>query len=134
MKTTASILATVLCVLGFSVIAEARGPAPAEEPAIAGKWSLTVESPIGSQVSVLELRVDGKKITGSSSRDDNQPSNKIAGELNGSELTFTMTWMGPNSEVSLTFTGKIKDDGSMSGTATLDGSDPVSWSAKRLKT
>ena len=131
MKPLTMFLGFLFCVFGLCVMAAAQTPSSA--PDIAGKWTLTIDTPIGEQLSTMELKVDGRKISGSSTRQDNQLSNKVAGELTDKGVSFTMTWMGPVGEVGLAFTGTIAADGSMAGTASLDGGDPVSWSAKRAK-
>ena len=126
-------LGFLFCVFGLAIMAAAQTPAARSTPDVTGKWTLSIDTPIGEQLSTMDLQVDAGKISGSSTRQDNQLSNKVTGELTDKGVSFTMTWMGPVGEVGLAFTGKIAADGSMAGTASLDGGDPVSWSARRPK-
>ncbi len=55
---------------------------------IAGKWHITLQTPLGDKAGVLELKVDGKKLTGSLS--DAEHFAAISdGRIDGDRLSWT---------------------------------------------
>jgi hypothetical protein len=107
---------------------------PAVTKSVAGPWTLTIDTPIGLQTSVLTIALEGKKLTGTISREDRQAPNKVAGEFDGEALSFTERWDGPNGPLDLGFEGAVRPDGSLAGTATLSATgESVAWWATRAK-
>jgi hypothetical protein len=136
----------VAAMAAFASTAFAREQAPPAKPdpvtttskssadarSVAGKWTITIDTPIGPQTSILTIVPDGKKFTGTVSREDHQAPNKVAGEYDADKLTFTETYEGPDGPLEVVFEGTLQKDGSLAGTATLTGMEPVSWRASRL--
>jgi len=101
-----------------------------EAPAIAGKWNVSVETPGGNRDSVLEMKVDGKKVTGTLASEMGETP--IAGEYVDGKLTFTMSFDGGGQQITLTFVGAPKADGSLAGSIDFQGT-AMNWTAVRAK-
>ena len=135
MKLLTVFIGAALMVVGLAVMAAAQTPTPASAPTSpGGKWTLTIDTPIGEQTQTFTAVLDGKKLTGHISRADGAPDNVVTGEFTDGRLTFTMTYEGGYGAKTLSFEGKMLPDGSLSGTATLEGMDTVNWWASRQKT
>jgi carbon-monoxide dehydrogenase large subunit len=53
-----------------------------------GKWNVTIKTPIGNRSGVLELKVEGSKVTGSLS--DGEHHVQISdGKINGNQLSWS---------------------------------------------
>ena len=87
--------------------------ASGETTSIAGKWTMSMNSPHGPIEGPLEVKQDGTKITGTY---DAKPfgSMPISGKVDGKTVTFVMEVKG--GEVKVEFTGTV-DGAKMSGTA-----------------
>ena len=101
-----------------------------EAPAIAGKWNVSVETPGGNRDSVLDMKVDGKKVTGTLASEMGETP--IAGEYVDGKLTFTMSFDGGGQQITLTFVGAPKADGSLAGSIDFQGT-AMNWTAVRAK-
>ena len=92
---------------------------------VQGKWNITIKTPMGDKSGVLELHVDGNKLTGSLSDADHHVSISD-GELKGNRLSWKAKITKPM-RLSFKFTAVIEQDcisGSahhMLGTATFAG-------------
>jgi carbon-monoxide dehydrogenase large subunit len=53
-----------------------------------GKWKVTIKTPLGDRSGVLELQVDGSKVTGSLS-DGERHVQIMDGKINGNQLTWS---------------------------------------------
>jgi len=82
---------------------EAQGPATASAT-VAGHWSMELATPHGKMTLALELKLDGKKVTGSLTG-ETMGSFPVAGEYADGKLAFSVT--GAPSE--MTFNGRMKD-------------------------
>ena len=101
-----------------------------EAPSIAGKWNVSVETPGGNRDSALDLKVDGKKVTGTLASEMGE--SPIAGEYVDGKLTFTLNIDAGGQQISLVFVGAPKTDGTMAGTIDFQGT-PMNWIAVRPK-
>ena len=114
--------------------AQEQKPAPkADEKAsasIAGKWTMAVETQNGAMNTALDLKQDGKKVTGTMS--GQQGDAALAGEFADGKLTFSIKFQGNNGEMQLTFVGSLKADGSLAGTMNY-GQGELNWTATRAK-
>jgi hypothetical protein len=131
MRLLTTTIGVILGVFGVWLMASAQAPVTAAT--IAGKWTMSIDTPIGVQTRVLTVALDGKKLTGGMSREDGSADDKVEGECADGKLTFTMTFEGPHGSMSLFFNGAVAKDGSLSGHATLEGADTVDWTATRIK-
>ena len=103
---------------------------PKAAPAFAGKWNMNIETPGGQRPAGLEVKLDGKKVTGSMSSEIGETP--ISGELAESSLVFSITIDMNGQSVAITFTGTTQKDGSLAGTASLAGQG-MNWTATRAK-
>jgi hypothetical protein len=99
-------------------------------PTVAGKWALSVQTQNGTTDAGLDLKVDGKKVTGTIA--SSQGETTLAGEFADGKLTFSIAYQGNNGEVQLTFTGTLKADGTLAGTIASPGGE-LAWTATRPK-
>jgi hypothetical protein len=115
---------------GFIVIGLAivfAGHAAAQK-SVAGEWDAVFNTPGGPQPLKLILKVDGEKLTGTAKR--SRGDVPLTGTIKGEDITFSYTIEYNGNAVTLTFSGKVKDD-SMGGTVSFNDSASDEWSAKR---
>jgi hypothetical protein len=106
-------------------------PADAKAPAsIAGKWDMTAETPQGTTPVTLVMKLDGKKVTGTMSGP--QGEIPLEGEFADGKLSMTITIQGGSGDMSITFTGALKEDGTLAGTFDF-GQGAMNWKAQRAK-
>jgi hypothetical protein len=104
---------------------------PADKPAtIAGKWNGSVDPGNGPTYFVLDLKLDGKKVTGSLTGD--YGTSAIDGEFADGKLTFSITVDTPNGALTVAFTSTLKDD-ALTGTADLGQMGSFPFKAERAK-
>jgi hypothetical protein len=108
-----------------------QAPKPEQKaPAsIAGKWDMTVETDQGQMQTLLEIKLDGKKVTGTITGP--QGAGPIEGEFADNKLTFSMSFDSPNGSMNIAFNGTLKDD-ALSGTLDF-GQGQIPWHATRSK-
>ena len=83
---------------------------------IDGTWTLTIETPIGTQESTLQAQVSGGALTGTqSSSDGSQPIQD--GAVNGDEASWSVSITSPM-PMTLEFKGTVAGDG-LSGSVKL---------------
>jgi hypothetical protein len=111
--------------------APAAKPDPKAAPALAGKWSLSVETPQGTMTNTMDLKLDGKNVTGTIT--SQMGTNELVGEFTDGKLTFNMSVDTPNGSLQIAWSGAFKDDGTLSGTASLGDMGQMNWTASRLK-
>jgi hypothetical protein len=99
---------------------------PSTDASPAGKWTMTVEVESPDNRSALDLKVDGKAVTGTSVATTG--SYALTGEWAEGRLTFTMSYQN----LALVFTGTLKADGTLAGTMDY-GLGPMNWKAERVK-
>jgi hypothetical protein len=97
------IISVLLLVVAMAPRAAAQStPKPA--PTVAGKWNVALETPHGKVTMNLELKLEGKKVTGTL-RTEQQGPFPLAGECAEGKLTFAVTEDGAD----LSFAGRWKD-------------------------
>ena len=101
-----------------------------EAPSIVGKWNLSVETQQGAMASVLTMKLDGKKVTGTVSGQNGELP--IEGEWTDNKLTFSLTFQGGGGSMQIGFAGAFKEDGTLAGTMDIGG-QPSTWKAERIK-
>jgi hypothetical protein len=130
-------LVVLLSLVTLAAQAQQQSPPAPEKPAdpraaasIAGKWDLSAETPQGTQAVTLVIKLDGRKVTGTMTG----PSGEIPheGEYVDGKLTTAITFQGSSGSMNITFTGGLKEDGSMAGTFDF-GQGAMNWKATRSK-
>jgi hypothetical protein len=101
--------------------------APAD---ITGKWNMSLETQQGTMTNVLDLKLDGKKVTGTLTSQRGEQT--VAGEYVDGKLTFALSYESQNGTMQIGFAATVKDDGTLVGTLTA-GEMEVPWKAERVK-
>ena len=104
--------------------------APADTKSIVGKWSVTALLQGDAHVSTVDLKLDGKKITGTMNGELGEIP--VTGEFADGAVKFSISYQG---QFDIVFQGKFKDDGTLEGTATLGQNTDMTmtWKAERAK-
>jgi hypothetical protein len=132
----------LLCVLIAAALlsfSAARAEDKPEEKKVdvTGKWKWTVTRNNQSRDTILTLKQDGEKVTGTlSGRREGQETEISDGKIKGNELSFTITRDTNNGKVTQKYAGKVDGD-AIKGTieTSRDGGQSRSrdWEAKRVK-
>ncbi len=125
-------VATVLVALPAVAAAQAdpAKPEPAKPPAsIAGKWTLMIDPGQGPMQLPMELKLDGKKLTGTIIGPQGDPA-QLEGEFADGKATWVLTVEG--GAMQITFKAALKEDGSLAGTLVFDAGE-FAWTATRVK-
>jgi len=135
----------VLALAGAPLLAAQQAPPtpPAQSPAkpeakpdskaaptVTGKWNMSVDTDQGAMASTLDMKIDGKKVTGTIVSQMGETT--LASEFAEGKLTFWITMQGGGGEMSLTFSGAFKEDGTLAGTLDF-GQGALNWRAERVK-
>jgi hypothetical protein len=75
---------------------------------IQGKWKVTIDTPIGEKSGVLELKVDGDRLTGTLS-DGEHHAEIRDGRIKGRELTWSAKIQKPM-RLTFKFTAVVDND------------------------
>jgi hypothetical protein len=102
-KFVAVMMMTMLAVAMATAQGATTKPETKEAPSVAGAWSLTIESPHGAMVMKLNLKLDGKKLTGTMSN-DMMGEHTVSGEVTDGKIMFRLTAEGPGD---MEFNGKL---------------------------
>jgi hypothetical protein len=108
-------------------------PEPKPETAaspFAGKWNVNVQNPNGAVDSTMELKVDGKKVTGTLQSQMGEA--KLEGEVADGKLTFWFSMDANGQTLNITFVGTSQKDGSLAGTLSF-GQGDLNWTATKAK-
>jgi hypothetical protein len=106
-------LVAVLLVYGGGIqdkTPNATQAARTEAASVAGKWSMALDTPHGKMTIPVDIKVEGKKVTGTFSSEQTGPA-PLAGEYVDGKLSFTVD--GAAGE--LKFIGKLKDKDTLVG-------------------
>ena len=110
--------------------AQAVAPAKADTSKVDGKWAMNVQTPQGAMDVSLDLKSEGKKITGTITSP--QGDAPLEGEYADGKIAFAISIESPEGAMAIGFAGAMKDDGTMAGTLTGPfGEAP--WTASRVK-
>jgi hypothetical protein len=113
------IFATMTALVLTTVVAAAA-------PGVSGTWNLAVDSPHGSAAMALVLEQDGTKVTGTFAS-GHSPDMAVEGEFVDGTLKLETADGGDGK---ITFTGKLKDDGTLAGYLSSPMGD-MKWTAAR---
>jgi len=117
------LLSIGLAVLFSAVCVLAQGAAKVESAQIAGKWTMSVETPHGQMQGPLQIQQEGSKLTGTYEL-EHMGSMTLTGKIDGDKVSFSMEV--PGAGVTLAFTGKV-EGAKMSGESDHAGA----WTAKK---
>jgi hypothetical protein len=96
---------------------------------VAGKWTMSVDSPHGATTMGLVLEQEGKKVTGTfASPHGDFP---VEGEFADRTLKLATTTHGADSP-EMTLNAKLKDNGTLAGYLSSSMGDMM-WTAERAK-
>jgi len=105
-------------------------PAPADTKSVDGKWALDIQTEQGAMSATLDLKSEGKKVTGTITSP--QGDAPLVGEFEDGKLAFGISIETPEGAMAIGFAGAMKDDGTMAGT--LSGPfGEAPWTAARVK-
>jgi len=94
---------------------------------VTGTWSMSVDSPHGAATMGLVLKQDGTRVTGTFAS-GHSPDMALEGEFTDGTLKLETTEGG---DAKITFTGKLKDDGTLAGYLSSQMGD-MKWTATRV--
>jgi len=101
---------------------------------VTGDWDVTVNSPQGSNTTLVTFKQEGEKVSGIFKSPRGQLPFE-GGTLTGKELKFTFTIETQGMQLPITLAGTVADDGAtMTGKADFGGFAEGDWSAKRADT
>ena len=101
---------------------------------VTGDWDVTVNSPQGSNTTLVTFKQEGEKVSGIFKSPRGQLPFE-GGTLTGKELKFTFTIETQGMQLPITLAGTVSDDGAtMTGKADFGGFAEGDWSAKRSET
>lgn len=101
-----------------------------ETPSLTGKWALSIDTGQGIRQATLDLKIDGKKITGSVASEMGEAP--ITGEFAEGKLVFTLTMQGGSGDVQVGFVASLKEDGTLAGSLDF-GQGEMPWTGSRIK-
>jgi len=112
---------TALTLLALTVAAAAA-------PTVTGTWTMTVlGSPHGDMTMGLTLKQDGTKVTGTLASPHGEMA--VTGEFADGDLSLAT---GGGDDEKLTFSAKLKDDGTLAGYLSSPMGD-MKWTASRAE-
>lgn len=132
MRVLATVTATAVALALPLSVAHAQGADQASmdtAASVGGKWTVSTQTDQGAMSSVLDLKQDGAKITGSLASE--MGTNDVAGEYTDGTLAFGLTMETGNGALELMFTGKVQADGSLAGTIDF-GEGTLPFTATRV--
>ena len=104
-------------------------------PSVVGKWNVSIDMQGNVMNSGLEIKLDGKKVSGTITGPQGDPT-PIQGEFADGKLTFSMSFNGQNGPMQIGFSGALKDNGTLAGTMDLGPMAQgmqINWTAERVK-
>jgi hypothetical protein len=127
-----SLLLAALLLLGAGLAAGPGSLSAQTRTDLTGSWIFSVTTENGTGTPSVTLEQEGEEITGlySSPR---LGARRLMGTFDGETLVFRIA-PGEGSEVIMTFTGTLQEDGTLAGTADFGGMGGASFTAVRSGT
>jgi hypothetical protein len=97
---------------------------------VAGTYTAETQGRNGPQKMTIVLAVDGSKVTGTMSGRGPDPMKIEDGKIDGDTITFATTMKMGDNDMKMTYTGKVKGDGSIEFTRE-GGRGPSTFTAKK---
>jgi len=105
-------------------------PEAKTETSLTGKWNVIVDSPNGTVDVTLDMKIDGKKVSGMIASQMGEA--KIDGEYVDGKLSFTFTMDANGQSLNVAFKGAQQKDGTLAGTLDF-GQGEMGWKGTRAK-
>ena len=100
---------------------------------VAGNWKVTAEGPNGAMERTFAFKVDGNKLTGETVSSMFGKSVIQDGNVDGDNLSFTLTLNFQGNEMKVNYKGKVTGD-TIQLTAELpNGGRTIEWKGKRTQ-
>ena len=117
--------ATVVAMMamGFTVAAQASAD-------VAGDWALSVDTEQGTTTPSVTLEQNGSELTGHYSSETLGEAD-VKGNVNGNEVTFSLSANVQGYPIDVTYTGTVQDDGTLSGQISLGGLGGGTFTGKK---
>lgn len=132
---TSLLSALVMVLIPAVALAQTAAPKVEEKPkapaTVAGKWLMTVDTPNAPTDSQMDLKLDGKKVTGTLA--SQMGETPVTGEWTEGKLTLSFSVNSQNGMLSLVLVGALKEDGTMAGTLDFGQGMAMNWRAARPK-
>ena len=77
--------------------------------AVDGKWNITMNTPMGSRTTNLELKSDGADLSGTWGGQGG-PQEFSGGKADGDNVEWSVNMQGPMGAMTLAFKGKVEGD------------------------
>jgi hypothetical protein len=124
------VTAMMMAILAIAAVTAQTKPTTDAQaaPSMAGAWTMTVGTPHGVMTMKLDLKVDGKRLSGTFGN-DMIGNHDVTGEVAGGRVNFKFTAEGAGE---MEFNGKLKDADSLVGTLT-NGAGDMACSGVRVK-
>lgn len=107
--------------------------APAAQPGVAGTWRLSIDFHGEARDAGVEIKVDGRAVTGRLVAGFVGGEVPIEGEFAGGTLTFSAsTTGGPHPGAQLDFSATLTEGGTLDGSMSAPFGD-FKWTAERLR-
>jgi opacity protein-like surface antigen len=133
---TAILLAPSLLARAAAAAQDPKSPTPAAKPAdaaatVAGKWNGAVDAGQGPMDLQIDLKLDGKKVTGTLTGQQGT-MDVTNGEFADNKLTFTIAVDTAQGPLTVVFTATLKDN-ALTGTADAGQVGSFPFHAERPK-
>lgn len=119
----------------WSAVRHTAAPAAPASPATAGSvdvsgaWVFNVDTGAGSGQPTFTFKQEGEKLTGTYSGAFGKAN--LTGTVKGGEIKFAFSGEAGGQSAEVTYTGKVLNKDSMSGTVQLGGLGEGTWTGKR---
>lgn len=117
-------------VLAFAVAFLLADPAGAQSVDLTGTWQLDVQTDAGSGSPTVTLEQDGDELTGHYSS-ANLGEADVTGTVDGDEFEFSFDASAQGMSVTVTYTGTVDDENTISGSVDLGGQASGSFTGER---
>jgi hypothetical protein len=121
------------CAFMTAAALAAAAQTPAKAAAVAGKWTVSLETESFTATSALEFKQDGEKLTGTytSTRYGATP---LQGTIKDRAIEFTFKLNADGTDVPMAFKGEVAADGqTMKGRMSIAEMGDGTWTAKKEK-
>jgi hypothetical protein len=128
-----SIVGCSIAALALTMSAGTLVSAQAHGGSVAGTWKVAIDFEQQHATAGLELKVDGRKVTGTLVTAFAGGSVPLEGEFADGKLTFSIsTTGGPHPGIQVDFYGTLTQDGTLEGKLSGIAEGETPWTAQRI--